>query len=326
MMTPSPRGVLSQALLAALRTGGAPARAALTDLRPDGPDDEQLALWVLYALHYRDLDGVPSELEWDPDLLRVRRRLEVSLEQRLRDRFPGHRPDPGVAFGDALFGYVDDHDGPALAPYVQQRADADQVRELLRHRSLYHLQEFDPTSWVIPRLPVVPKAALLELAFDEYGLGDPRRLHSHLFARGMAASGLSPVPGHYVDDAPLEILEQNNAMTLFGLHRRLRGAAVGHLAAFEATSSLPSRRLVLGLQRLGFDPVLVDYYTEHVTADAVHDQLACRGICAALVAEEPALAEDVFLGAFTCLDLEARYAARMLAAWETEAAVEAVGA
>ena len=41
---------------------------------------------------------------------------------------------------------------------------------------------------------------------------------------------------------PVEILEQNNALSMFGLQRRLRGAAVGHLAAFEATSSLPSRR------------------------------------------------------------------------------------
>src|SRR4029450_7785452 len=57
--------------------------------------------------------------------------------------------------------------------------------------------------------------------------------------------------GAYVDDVPAEILEQNNAMTLFGLHRRLRGAALGHLAAFEVTSSLPSRRIAQGLRRLG---------------------------------------------------------------------------
>ncbi|HYH34071.1 MAG TPA: iron-containing redox enzyme family protein, partial [Nocardioides sp.] len=98
--------------------------------------------------------------------------------------------------------------------------------------------------------------------------------------------------------------------------RRLRAAAMGHLAAFETTSSIPSRRLSLGLQRLGFDRVMVDYYTEHVTADAVHDQLACRSICGALVAEEPSVADEVFFGAFTCLDPEARYAARMLSSWQ----------
>jgi hypothetical protein len=112
------------------------------------------------------------------------------------------------------------------------------------------------------------------------------------------------------------VLEQNNAMTLLGLHRRHRAAALGHLAAFEATSSLPSRRLARGLRRVGLPAEIVDYYLEHVTADAVHDQLAARSICGALVGAEPHLAEDVVFGAFTCLDLETRYAARMLEQWQ----------
>jgi Iron-containing redox enzyme len=317
---PAARGALSEAVLRGLR-GSARDRCASKTVVEDDHEDAQLSLWLLYELHYRGFDGVDDALEWDPDLLRLRRRLETDLEQRLRARFPGHRYEGAVA--DALFDYVDAHDGPAIAPYVQGSADADQVRELLRHRSLYHLKEFDPTAWVIPRLPTAPKAALMELAFDEYGVGDPNRLHAHLFARGMAASGLDPRPGAYVDDAPVEILEQNNAMTLLGLHRRLRAAALGHLAAFEATSSSPSRRLAMGLQRLGFDDALVGYYTEHVTADAVHDQLACRSVCGALVEEEPEQAEEVFFGAFTCLDLEARYAARMLEAWQASEQVPA---
>ena len=105
-------------------------------------------------------------------------------------------------------------------------------------------------------------------------------------------------------------------MSLMGLHRRLRGAALGHLAAFEATSSLPSRRMVQGLTRLGLAPEIVAYYEEHVAADAVHEQLAVRTICGSLVREEPALVADVFFGAFTCLDLEDRLAHRLLAQWE----------
>ena len=114
----------------------------------------------------------------------------------------------------------------------------------------------------------------------------------------------------------LAVLEQNNAMSLLGLHRRLRGAALGHLAAFEATSSMPSRRMVQGLQRLGFPQELVDYYAEHVEADAVHEQLAVRAICCGLLAEEPGLEEDVWFGAFTCLDLEERFARELLDRWQ----------
>jgi len=115
------------------------------------------------------------------------------------------------------------------------------------------------------------------------------------------------------------VLEQNNAMSLFGLHRRLRGAALGHLAAFEATSSLPSRRMAQGLERLGFPDEIIAYYTEHVEADAVHEQLAVRTICGGLLAEEPELEADVWFGAFTCLDLEDRFARSMLERWDAGA-------
>ena len=63
-------------------------------------------------------------------------------------------------------------------------------------------------------------------------------------------------------------------MSLFGLHRRWRGAALGHLAAVEMTSSEPSRRYSAGLRRLGFDERVTVFYDEHVEADAVHEQIA----------------------------------------------------
>ena len=71
-----------------------------------------------------------------------------------------------------------------------------------------------------------------------------------------------------------------------------------------------------GLERLGFAPELVEYYTEHVEADAVHEQLAVRTICGSLVEAEPTLADDVFFGAFACLDLEDRVATLLLTQWE----------
>ena len=195
---------------------------------------------------YGGFDEVDDRAEGEPELMRVRRRLEDDLEADLRAalaRRPRRRR-PGTGF----FDWVAEQDGPSLARHVQTEATEEQVLDLLRVRSVYHLKEADPTTWVIPRLPTAAKAALVELQYDEYGVGDPDRLHAHLFARGMEASGLRPEYGAYVDEAPVEILEQNNALSMFGLQRRLRGAAVGHLAAFEATSSLPSRRMAQGLR------------------------------------------------------------------------------
>ncbi|WP_028644749.1 iron-containing redox enzyme family protein [Nocardioides sp. URHA0020] len=317
MDLPTPRGALTETLFGALRSGD-DFFAVLSSLPEATPDDAALALWTLHQLHYRDLTGVPEDLEWDPQLLRARAVLERDLEQRLRARYT---PPSGVSFTDDLFDWVAEHDGASLATHVHRDATREQVLELTRVRSIYHLMESDPTVWVLPRLGVRAKAGLMELLYDEYGAGNPNRLHHHLFARGMEASGLDASYGTYIDEAPLEVLEQNNAMTLFGLHRRLRGAALGHLASFEATSSLPSRRMVQGLERLGLPQELVDYYAEHIEADAVHEQLAVHVICQALLDEDPRLEADLWFGAFTCLDLEDRFARSMLSRWEIEEAV-----
>jgi hypothetical protein len=319
MILPKPRGSLSEAVFASLRNlgDGSPA----PQVEPDDAVDAALSLLALHELSYRGFEDVPDEAEWDPALLGVRRELERDLEATLRARWPGHELPPEHA-GDiaaALFAYIEGHDGPSLARSVQTEATEEQVLDLLRLRSIYHLKEADPTAWVVPRLPTAAKAALAELQYDEYGAGNPNRLHHQLFARGMEAVGLRSEYGAYLDDAPLEVLEMNNALTLFGLHRRLRGAAVGHLAAFEVTSSVPSRRLAQGLERLGLAGEMIGYYAEHVTADAVHDQLAVRSICGELVAAEPEQASEVFFGAFTCLDLEARFATVLLDRWEAAA-------
>jgi hypothetical protein len=317
MMLPKPRGSLSQRVFERLRT--------VSDLRPrdswaempvegDDAEDAAVTLWALHELSYGGFEDVSDRAETDPFVLVVRARLEEELEDRLRARWTGQTPAPEDV-ADTLAALVDADDGPSIADHVHRRANREQVLELLRQRSVYHLKEADPSAWVVPRLPVRAKAALMELQFDEYGDGDPNRLHAHLFARGMEAAGLRPERGAYVDDALPEVLEMNNAVSMFGLQRRLRGAAMGHLAAFEATSSLPSRRMVQGLERLGFAEAIVRYYSEHVEADAVHEHLATRDICGTLALDEPLQAGEVLFGAFTCLDQERRFATAMLTSW-----------
>jgi hypothetical protein len=315
---PHAGGSLSDALIEALRRH--PESVAPRAVAADSPLDAALSLWLLYELSYGGFAGVDPRAEWEPSLIEVRRGLEDDLEERLRLRMPTPPASPvGVdEYAEAFFAYVADHDGVSLARHVRTKADAEQVRELLRLRSLYHLKEADPTAWAVPRLPMPVKAALAELQYDEYGAGRPTRLHARIFADGMAACGLEARP--HVEDATIEVLEQNNAMSLFGLHGRLRGAAVGHLAAFEATSSLPSRQMAQGLARLGFPEQLVDYYEEHVEADAVHEQLAVRDMCARLAVLEPEVADDIWFGAFTCLDLEDRFGQSMLDRWGIEVA------
>jgi hypothetical protein len=311
MHLPSPRGKLTTTLHDALRSS----RPELTDASlASSPEDRALALWMLHELSYAGFADVDDGLEWHPDLLRLRRDLEGELEERLVARFPGVPEGADDDLVTAFFDYVEQHDGPSVASHVHTGATQDQAIELLRWRSLYHLKEADPSSFVLARLPRDARAALAELLYDEYGAGRPERLHSRLFADALRSVGLDP-DARYVDEVPTEVLEMNNSVSMFGFHRRLRGAAMGHLAAFECTSSVPARKLAQGFQRLELPPPVIDYYTEHVVADAVHEQLAVRAILLPLVEAEPAQLHGVFLGAFTCLDQEARTAQELLGRW-----------
>ena len=320
MRMPKPRGVLSEWVVRAL-ADPATSDSAGTAPEADSAGDEAIALWTIHELSYRGFEDATADAEWDPRVLVVRRGLEKALEARLRARWIG----AGAAAVDAtdvpaaLQALVSSADGPSLADHVRRHADVDQVLELLRQRSVYQLKEADPSAWVVPRLPVRAKAALMELQYDEYGDGNPNRLHAHLFARGLEAVGLRSEYGAYVDDALPETLEMNNAVSMLGLHRRLRGAAVGHLAAFEMTSSLPARKIAQGLERLGLDGPMVAYYDEHVEADAIHEILAARDICGTLAEDEPDQAAEILFGAFTCLDLEARFARVLLDTWAADA-------
>jgi Iron-containing redox enzyme len=118
-----------------------------------------------------------------------------------------------------------------------------------------------------------------------------------------------------VDHLPAVTLATVNLMSLLGLHRRLRGALVGHLALFEMTSSVPNRRYADGLRRLGLDAA-TGFFDEHVVADAVHESVAAVDLAGGLAEQEPGLASDILWGAAALSELEGRWAAHLLGAWE----------
>jgi hypothetical protein len=115
---------------------------------------------------------------------------------------------------------------------------------------------------------------------------------------------------------PAITLATNNLMSLFGLHRRHRGALLGHLAAFEMTSAVPNRRYGSGLRRLAGDGADTRYYDEHVEADSVHEQIAAHDMCGTFAMENPDEAVEVVFGAACCLALDRLFAEHLLDSWE----------
>ncbi|WP_243231679.1 iron-containing redox enzyme family protein [Microbacterium sp. CIAB417] len=314
------RGPLSEAValhLSAAAAGddlAALAERALA-MTPDivRDDDIQLALFCLYANAYGSLDGLDAALEWDAELLTVRQLLESAFEADLRREIAVPAlPAPHAAdVAQALFTLTSDDSGPSLSRYLARKATDEQAREFLIQRTVYTLREADPHSWAIPRLRGRAKAALVEIQSDEYGGGRPDRVHAEIFARTVRAAGLDDRYGAYVDDVPAVTLASHNTMSMFGLNRRLLGAIVGHLAAFEMTSSIPNRLYGDGLRRLGYGEDVTDYFDERVEADAVHEQIAGRDLAGALAEDRPDLLADIMFGAAACLAVDGWVAQHM---------------
>ncbi len=313
---PHPRGDLTAALLDALRRP--PHVLELPAVTRADDEDLQLALYCCYELHYRGLDGVDDAWEWEPSLIGARRALEQRFDAELRDLVGSPNGAPDASEIDvALREIASADDGePSLSRFVEREATREQVREFVVHRSAYQLKEADPHSWALPRLWGPPKAALVEIQADEYGGGRAELIHAALFARAMEAVGLDPTYGAYLERIPGVTLATVNLMSLLGLHRSRRGAIVGHLALFEMTSSIPSRRYASGLQRLGFGDDATAFFDVHVTADAVHESIAAVDLAGGLARQEPALAPDILWGARALAAIERRWGRHVLDHWQ----------
>jgi heme oxygenase-like protein len=287
--------------------------ASVRDSDPYGLD-LQLALCMCYELHYRGFAGVDPTWEWNPDLLHLRAELERAFLAGVRRDVEPIEPDRTAAVEMEAIS-VEPVEGTGPSYYLRDTGTWQQMREYLAQRSLYHLKEGDPHAWAIPRLTGGAKAAFVAVEFDEYGAGQGARLHQQLFADLLTAADLDPTYLGYLDAAPADALAVVNLMSLFGLHRWLRGAAIGHFAATEITSSPGSRRMVQALERMDAPPACVDFYREHVEADAVHEQVVRHDVVGDLVAREPQLDRDVVFGMRAFAVVEDRLADTIMASW-----------
>jgi hypothetical protein len=311
---PPPRGPLSAFLFEKLRGEPhirlwrrEPPVAGATD------DDLHLALYCCYELHYRGFAGVTDRWEWDSGLLAFRDRLEQAFLAGLIDEVG---PPAGVVeIETELQAIVDGGGGPSLSGYMAERGTTAEFREFAIHRSAYQLKEADPHTWVIPRLAGPAKAALLEIQTDEYASGRLEAMHSTLFAGTMRCLGLDPTYGAYLATLPGVTLATVNLISFFGLHRRWRGALIGHLAVFEMASVGPNGRYSRALRRQGFGPDATAFYDVHVRADAVHEVIARHRLAAGFAATEPHRAGDVLFGARAIMAVEGRFTRHLLDAW-----------
>lgn len=291
--------------------------ASLAHADPYGVD-LQLALYLCYELHYRGFADADPDWEWDPCLLHLRARLEELFLTAVRHDVGAIGAGANAAAElDRLC--VESVEGNGPSHYLRDKGTWPQMREYFAHRSLYHLKEGDPRAWTIPRLTGQAKASFMAVEFHEFGGGRGARVHQNLFAELMAAADLDSSYLGYLADVPAETLAVVNLMSMFGLHRRLRGSSVGHFAATEVTSPPGSRRLAQALERLGAPARCRDFYLDHLQdrleAAGVHEQVVRTDVVGDLVSQEPQLDRDVVFGIRAFELMEDRLSQHLIACW-----------
>jgi hypothetical protein len=312
---PTPAGPLSEFVVDALhsppRVLGAPPSATGDDL---SDDDLHQALYMCYEVDYGGFAGVSADWADEAGLVALRRHLS----DRFLDALIGglERLPDGPDVPTRLEAVASADDSPSIAAYLAGRGTRDQIRELLVHRSAYLLKEADPHARVLPWLRGRPKAALVEILVDEYGGGRVERMHSELFAHSLRALGMDWRENAYLDRLPGVTLATVNLTSALCDRQCWRGALLGHLALTEMTSSAANRQYGVALRRLGLGhPEIVEYFDEHVEADAVHDVVAAHDMAGSFARSEPDLAESVLRGAQMLVRVEGAFARHVLASW-----------
>jgi hypothetical protein len=137
----------------------------------------------------------------------------------------------------------------------------------------------------------------------------------HRTGQGGARRHLDPTYGAYVDRLPGITLTTCSLVSLFGLHRRWRGALVGHLALFEMCSVGPMGRYQAALERMGLNRSATRFYEQHVIADERHQTVALHDMVTGLLDQEPLLGGEVVFGARALAAVEALFTQHVLDAW-----------
>jgi hypothetical protein len=286
------------------------------DLAGTTDEDAHLSLYLCYELHYQGFPEVDERWEWEPSLVGLTGALEEWFQASLVERTaPACVRRDGCGVAQALRELVAADDGPSLSAYMAERGSLDEMREFAIHRSAYQLKEADPHTWAIPRLTGRAKAALVAIQADEYGNGAPLAIHSALFADTLRALDLDPRYGAHLDRIPATTLATVNLISMLGLHRRWRGAILGHLAVFEMTSVVPMGRYSAALRRLGVPECGRRFYDVHVEADVLHEKIALDEMVDGFAAAEPHLGDQVLFGARALMRTEADFAGHLLESW-----------
>lgn len=191
--------------------------------------------------------------------------------------------------------------------FVAQEMSVDQFRTILREYAIDGLTEATAMFAIVPRLRGTAQAAVMRILIDEFGCGNPTRVHAELYRLLLLELGLSDRLRDYLGTVNAESLAFVNLYHYLTKRAPHVAYYVGALVYTEMVIPTSFTSFDAACQRLGIHQRA--YFTEHMHIDAYHT-------ADALLALEALAAEAT-------LDLQAAWVGALLAQHTGDRAFEA---
>ncbi len=285
---------LAGALDAALAGDGAELDA-LAAADPVDRRDAARSLGLILGLHTAPLEVVGPAVrhQHHPAVAALKHRLERDYLERLGRRTlerGGPLPADAVA---AIRKIAAEDMVPAVYRWIADRATGE---ELVTFLALEGGPDAGFDDLVATAQVGLAGEAKLELArnyWDEMGRGDAVAVHTELYRRLVAATGLDRVD---LGEVPVEVLERSLLGAVLATNRALQPEMVGALGLIELQAGPRCRKVVAGMRRTGLGADALAFYEEHAEADPRHGKAWLDNVVASL-GGDPFWAEGMVRGA-----------------------------
>lgn len=170
---------------------------------------------------------------------------------------------------DRLTALLAEEEQPSPATrFIAEEAGYEQFRIYVREFAADGLTEAQNFFPAIARLPIKAQMALMRVLIDEFGCGNLRQAHSHLYQRLLTELGLPGELDAYVDDLGEEMLGFLNIFYWLTQRAPTIEYFLGALAYLEAGIPSAFAHPAAACARLGIEGGR--YYTEHIHIDNFH--------------------------------------------------------
>lgn len=290
-----PSNELHGALASALHRDDDSAINALDDLEPRSRRDGALSLALIHDLHLAPIGdlGAAVRRQHHPAISALKGRLEQDLIRRLEaddQRVGWQLPDDPVA---AVRAIAARDLVPPIYDWVATEADRDDVRTFLAFEGGPDGGFDDLVAACQIGLDGDAKLELARNYWDEMGRGSASAVHTELYRRFVAAVEL---PARRRETLPVEAVERSLLGSLLATNRWLQPEMVGALGTIELQAGPRCRRVLAGLERVGYRGDALPFYEEHAGTDPRHGKDWLDHVVSSL-GDDPTWANGIVRGA-----------------------------